>query len=172
MRPEAERWSLRRLKFGVRDQTREMEVICMCNPWAVVPYLASDASNLRVLVVDFRVHVHGHVPQVGEHSRHLLHVLLHLVFASIVGDSVHKCSMDFRTGKAKSLSIFTKNEVIVLKKRQIHPQADQSFRGSRSFIPLHVIFDIQFFEIILKTWLKNAQHGFIGRTKHSDVSLG
>jgi hypothetical protein len=44
--------------------------------------------------------------------------------------------------------------------------------GSRSFIPLHVIFAIEVFWNNEQTYFKDAQHGFIGLIKHSDRSLG
>jgi hypothetical protein len=44
--------------------------------------------------------------------------------------------------------------------------------GSRSFIPLHVIFAIEVFFNHAQTYFKNAEHGFISLIKHSDVSLG
>ncbi len=44
--------------------------------------------------------------------------------------------------------------------------------GSRSFIPLHVIFAMELFWNNAKTYFENAEPGFIDLLKHSDLSLG
>lgn len=49
-----------------------------------VRYLAVDALNLAVLVLEFGSHVERHVTKVTDHSVHLTHVFFHLIFASII----------------------------------------------------------------------------------------
>lgn len=51
-----------------------------------VVYLAVDSVNLSVLVLQFWAHVNCHVTQVADHRVHLPHVLLHLIFTSIICD--------------------------------------------------------------------------------------
>lgn len=47
-------------------------------------YLAVDAVDLAVLVLELRSHVESHVAQVSDHGIHLPHIVFHLVFARVV----------------------------------------------------------------------------------------
>lgn len=47
-------------------------------------YLAVDAVDLTVLVLELGAHVECHIAQVADHSVHLAHVLFHLVLACII----------------------------------------------------------------------------------------
>ena len=60
-------------------------------------HLQVNPVQLFVLVFHFCAHVGGHVPQVSDHGAHLLHVLLHLLFAVIIGDPKNKINAFFHT---------------------------------------------------------------------------
>lgn len=47
-------------------------------------YLAVDAVDLAVLVLQFGAHVERHVAKITDHSIHLSHVLFHFILASVI----------------------------------------------------------------------------------------
>jgi hypothetical protein len=51
-------------------------------------HLAADAFDLLILVADLGAHVNGHISQIANHAAHLHQVLVHLVFARVIRDTV------------------------------------------------------------------------------------
>lgn len=47
-------------------------------------YLAIDSIDLPILVLQLGSHVESHISQIADHCVHLTHILLHLIFTSIV----------------------------------------------------------------------------------------
>lgn len=79
---------------GNKNYTVQLSVICNIYTTKMTHkhdedagvYLAVDSVNLPVLVLQFWAHVNCHVAQVAYHRVHLPHVLLHLIFSSIIRD--------------------------------------------------------------------------------------
>lgn len=55
------------------------------NPNAVLaPYLIHDPVDLAILGVNLVTHIESHVAQVADDAPHLLQVLVHLIFPSVI----------------------------------------------------------------------------------------